>query len=367
MSPRQPSPGPKSFGFLPELDGMRAIAVLIVVVSHLGLGTIVPGGLGVTLFFFISGYLITSLLISERQKTGSVSLPKFYIRRSLRILPPMWIAMAACLGLVVAGLIKADVAAGAVFQQLIFLTNYADLWGASNGVPHIMLWSLAVEEHFYLVFPLLYIVLLSRLEPRQAAAFCLVLCGLALVFRIIEFKATGSYESVYYRTHFRMDSLLFGCILALYRNPVLDSQTAWKPSGLHAALALALLVGSLAVRDDGFKAIWRFTLQGACLYVWFGYVLTSNTWVNRLLSSAPFQLIGRYSYMIYLIHVFIYMALLQNLPLLPAWGSAVLAVILTLMGAAIVNVWVEQPLARLRKTFTHKGADTSHIRLGTAP
>src|SRR5688500_8756944 len=126
---------------VPELEGIRAIAVAIVFVSHVGFGHIVPGGLGVTIFFFLSGYLITSLLRSEAAACGRIDLWRFYVRRTLRIMPPLYITLLFSGLLVAIGLAPIKLDAGSVLSQIFFLANYERLWGPHQGFP-IPLWSL---------------------------------------------------------------------------------------------------------------------------------------------------------------------------------------------------------------------------------
>ncbi len=339
------------FRFVPELDGMRALAVAIVFVSHAGLGKIVPGGLGVSLFFFLSGYLITSLMRDEFQKTGAVSIWNFYIRRSLRILPPMWISMALALILSAAGLLSTNITSIGVAAQLVFLTNYSDLWGGQFGAPGIPLWSLAVEEHFYLVFPLIYVVFLRKLGARQAALACAVGCLAFLAFRAIEYNATNDVEIMKYRSHLRMDSILYGCILALWHNPLLDEGSAWKPNWLAFAGAVLLLLLTLIIRSQLFRETIRYSLQGISMVVLYSFVLSRETFINRILRSWPMQVVGRFSYVIYLVHVPILLVLETHfeslgMPVIGALGAAI-----TLLLAAIIHQFVEKPAARLRHRF----------------
>ena len=151
---------------IPSLDGIRALAVGLVFAAHAGAGNISPGPLGVTIFFFLSGYLITTLLRMEFEKTGSISLRNFYLRRAFRILPPLYLVLAAAYGLTLLGLLGAQkLRLGACLSQVFFFRDYQILssgWdGSQTGRPlgTGSLWSLAVEEHFYILFPLCYLVL----------------------------------------------------------------------------------------------------------------------------------------------------------------------------------------------------------------
>ena len=138
------------YGYIPGLDGLRALAVLIVMVAHVGFSHIVPGGFGVTVFFFISGFLITRLLIAESEKKGQIELKSFYIRRFLRLLPALFY-MLIVTGLTFTflgnppGLVETLAAVG-------YVMNYQTIGLAFQGMvqegPWGHLWSLAVEEHF---------------------------------------------------------------------------------------------------------------------------------------------------------------------------------------------------------------------------
>jgi len=110
--------------YINNLDGIRALAVLIVLVAHAGFGHIVPGGFGVTVFFFLSGFLITTLLIAEYEKHQTISLKKFFLRRFFRLFPPLFISLILAYGLVAVGLLGGEISAGGVFYQLFYLANY---------------------------------------------------------------------------------------------------------------------------------------------------------------------------------------------------------------------------------------------------
>ena len=334
---------------------MRAIAVALVFVSHAGLGNIVPGGLGVTIFFFLSGYLITSLMRDEYQSTGRFSIKDFYIRRCLRILPPMWIAMVLAALLAESGLIATTITGPAIVAQVLFLSNYADLWNSTQGVPGIPLWSLAVEEHFYLLFPVFFVVLLASRTMLIAAKLCFAACMVFLAFRCIEYALTNSTEMMYYRSHLRMDSILFGCCLAFWQNPILDRGKAWKPRWLPFGIALALILMTIVIRNSLFRETLRYTVQGIALFVIYSFILSSISVVTSVLRSWPLQVIGRFSYSIYLVHVPLLMLVDQNMASQNMAVRGVMAAALTVLTSWAINVLVEKPLARIRKRFSTHG------------
>ena len=329
---------------LPALDGLRAIAILIVILSHTGLGKIVPGGFGVTIFFFLSGYLITTLLRLEAADTGRVSLRHFYFKRTLRIMPPMYLTISLVAVLSMYGLVGHDVTAPGAMADAIFLTNYAPQLGIGGGVV-IPLWSLDVEEHFYILFSTLFALVLARTGTPRAAATCALLALLPLIVRGGIAATGGDLTNIFYWTHTRLDSILWGSILALWQNPAVD-RAAWRPAAWQFALAVLVLGICLAVRSPVFRETVRYTLQGAALLVIFSFVLQDRSVLARALGSAPLRYVALISYTLYLAHMPA-MAIAEHL----GWPLPVLAgIALATIYAVIMRVVVEAPLQRLRKS-----------------
>jgi peptidoglycan/LPS O-acetylase OafA/YrhL len=206
------------FRHLPQLDGFRGLAVLMVVVGHWfhygirkgilqGLG-IVLEDLGVFLFFVLSGFLITSLLLRERTDSGGISLRKFYIRRALRLGPALLLFLAAVVMLMSVRAII-DIPRYEVVASLFYGRNF---FGKSNSLAH--LWSLSLEEQFYLCWPLLF----SVLPLRRSFSTIAVITGVIAIWRgvAMHFHLLESNAGVYYmRPYFRFDSILIGACLAL--------------------------------------------------------------------------------------------------------------------------------------------------------
>ena len=162
--------------YLPALDGLRALSILLVVASHLGLGHIIPGGLGVTIFFFISGFIITRMLLSENARCGAISLTAFYVKRAFRLAPALLVYILLCLLSFAA--LGEPIPLLDITAAIFYAANYYNVfhgWGGGAESPLSILWSLAVEEHFYLAFPLLLLVMRRRLGKCL-----LVLCALSL-------------------------------------------------------------------------------------------------------------------------------------------------------------------------------------------
>lgn len=348
--------------YIPSLDGIRAIAFLIVFFSHVGpLTSVVPGGFGVTIFFFLSGYLITTLLRLEDQRTGTVSLKQFYLRRVLRILPPMYLALA--LAIVCSRLVAVHVAANVVAIQAAQLTNYyVALGGAGLPLGTTVLWSLSVEEHFYLVFPVGYLALRRWISlPQRQAAFLFALCWVVLAWRFfVVLRLHGTPAYTMYATDTRLDSILFGCILALWRNPFLPGpQPTARSVWVAFALALPVLLATLIVRSPAFRETVRYTVQGIALApVFIAAVRFPTALPFRLLNTRFVRWLGVLSYSLYLVHLPFIEVLRRSFAFSESTVAAV-ALALSIAVAALIHRLVEQPLARVRKRLSRLERGTS--------
>jgi peptidoglycan/LPS O-acetylase OafA/YrhL len=353
------SSAPASF-YLPSLDGIRALAVGWVFLAHAGLAEWgIPGNLGVTVFFFLSGYLITTLLRIELERTGGVNLTAFYLRRSLRIFPPMYIVLAVASILCFAGVIEGSLAPDAVLAQLLHLTNYyivAEGWWTGRAPGTWVYWSLAVEEHFYLVFPVFYLALLRLLPSRSRQALTLVgLCGVVLAWRLVLVWWLGAdKDRTYVATDTRVDSILFGCILAIYGNPALDATRItgrWLKTLLVPLGILGLLV-SIAIRNPQFQETWRYTLQGLALFPLFIVAVRYPEWGPcRLLNVRWVRFVGSLSYSLYLMHTTVIFGVLTWTTWHPVL-QGVVSLGLSLALATAMLYAVERPCAALRKRLS---------------
>jgi peptidoglycan/LPS O-acetylase OafA/YrhL len=292
---------------IPSLDGIRAIAALTVFVSHAGWPDLIPGGFGVTVFFFLSGFLITTLLRQEYEQTGGISLSKFYLRRVCRIIPPLYIVL---LLLLVFGREDVHPTLAAIAAQFAQLTNY---YVIVSGSAHLIsdsvpTWSLAVEEHFYLLFPLLLIALLRVSSYRKIALVLSLLCAAVLAWRCwLIFGLKVGYDYTYYATDSRFDSLLYGCVMAIGLNPVLDRKLM-RVNNWGWIIVLALSAGLLALsflyRSEPFRATLRYSVQGVALLPIFFTAIRKHTWpLYRWLETWPLRFLGLISYTFYLVHL----------------------------------------------------------------
>lgn len=309
------------------LDGLRGLAVLLVVASHAGFTPPSAGGVvGVTVFFTLSGFLITALLLAERDR-GGVRVGKFYERRARRLLPALFAMLAAVSVLSLAmGMRTADVARGLVPTAL-----YYGNWERATG-EHLAnwshTWSLAVEEQFYLLFPLLLIA-----ARRHLVAACWLGVGWAVVGRLVLWDGGAGLDRVYYGTDMHIDALLVGALLAtwMHGRSERDSHPRVALVLVAALVALAFVGGDLAI-FVGLPTLVPILAAGV---LW----CTAQGAGSRLLSWRPLTYVGGRSYAIYLWHY----------PLLVMFGSEVasaLNVVLVVVTLAVAEAswrWVETP------------------------
>lgn len=342
---------------IPSLDGIRAFSFMLVFMAHLGV-PLIPGGFGVTVFFFLSGYLITTLLRREAEATQHVNLKLFYLRRALRILPPFYVVLALAVVLTLLGALPGTVAARPLLAQALHYSNFyviANGWGgllAGTGV----YWSLAVEEHFYLVFPALYLLMIKRNLPgRTQHALLIAACALVLCWRCWLVFGQGIVgDRTYIGSDTRFDSMLFGCALAVWGNPAVDFKQTERPNAIELVAATGgagLLLASFLLRDPAFRESIRYTMQGLGLYPLFFLSIRHPRWLlMRVLNLRPVRFFGTLSYSLYLLHQIIIHAL-WGLPIPSIARSAVTLGVSVLLA---VGVWrfVEKPCAKLRSRFS---------------
>jgi len=231
-------------------------------------------------------------------------------------------------------------------------------------------WSLAVEEHFYLLFPWLYLVLQRVVrDGRRQALFLWGLCALVLAWRcVLVFALHATEDRTYVASDTRVDSILFGCALAVHGNPMLDAPSrlpdaVWK-WGLAPAGA-ALLVFTFVFRDAAFRETFRYTLQGIALRPLFVVAMRFASWgPMKVLNTKTLAFGGVLSYVLYLVH---YVVLDALAPLAGrGFARAVLALAVSVVVAYAVHRFVERPCARLRKRLAFRIAQPEALAVAGA-
>lgn len=365
--PHLPAPNPGNV--IPTLDGLRAIAIVSVFFTHSGLEHVVPGGMAVMLFFGISGFLITTLMRIEYTQRGRLDLKRFYMRRGLRLLPPL-VIVTALVGLAsAAGLIDGYFSALGVVAVLGYFGNYFLISHDFHGMPGGLgvVWTLAIEEHYYLAFPPLAMLLLHIGRVRVTAAVLGGLCAVVLAWRFWLVNHGASVDYITMATDTRIDATLFGSMLALVRSPWLDRQQPLLPfapklpAWAIASLCLAALAWTLIDRDPDFRATWRYTLQSLAV---IGLIHVAVTHARhpavRWLDAAPLVYLGTVSYTVYLVHHVFLLGFAKHWPQAGWLPVTVAAAVATLAVAEPMRRWVEVPCARLRQRL-HRAAPPATI------
>jgi peptidoglycan/LPS O-acetylase OafA/YrhL len=327
-------------GHRPALDVLRGVAVLMVIVGHMGVPYLPPpSGNGVVIFFVLSGFLITSLLLEERQRTGRYSLPAFYARRARRLLPAMLVCVACAVGvdLAVFGSVPDwNLVAG----TLGYVANFVMMSG--GWFPHTSLghtWSLAIEEQFYILWPLLLggLVLL-RLRPARlvlAASLGAIIAWKALLF----YGMGAGRDRLYFGTDVRFEPLLLGCLLAflMHQTRVRAVSRNWE---VYGWLLLVVACASTWSGRPGMQLAWVPTIVAASAGL---LVYAAANDGARWMDWGPLAYLGKRSYALYLFQGPVF-TVLRDQPWVPrpVYWIAVVPVLLVL--AELSWRFVERPV-----------------------
>ncbi len=343
------------FQYLPQLDGFRGAAILLVLFAHTVESSAVPlkwmvlagplGALGVSLFLVLSGFLITGLLFAERQETSNISLRNFYLRRVLRLLPALFVFLAVTWVLVKSHTIP-YISNWEFAACLLYARNF---YGQSMALGHI--WSLSLEEQFYLCWPVLLLVL-----PRK----WLLRVAVAATFAIATFRAFAIHfdwfhlpESVYYmRPYFRFDSLLIGACLALALAswPSLLERTRSVTRRLPVGLLwLPLLAWSIfGMRFN--QCFYQSIQLGLAVVLLAQLVVGEGRWLQRFFRHPILRYLGKISYALYLWQE---LFLLARPPSWTLWDTLPVWLLPPLILAMLSYHFLESPALRLKKRFEY--------------
>ncbi len=360
---------------IPSLDGLRAVAVLTVFLGHSQvMPGLWPGHVGVTIFFFLSGFLITTLLRRELQSHTVVSLKGFYLRRLLRITPPALFSILLCVIVGYFGWIESTMNGWGILAEIFNYTNYYITYvNGHYGLPpeSSMLWSLAVEEHFYLVFPALFIALTAKgWSLRRVGWLLIFLAALAPFWRLYLHFNGGSFYRLYTSTDTRYDGLILGAAMALLWNPALGDRAPLNFSQdwivkIIAPTALAVFC-VLSVFPDGHRITYVDSILYACLMPLFWVFITAPTgWMGRVLNHRVAVHIGYLSFSLYLVHRLV-LQLASQLIKSPVLSDLV-ALVLSLLLAQLMYMIIEKPCAKLRKSLESVSHSIDPVPSGSEP
>jgi peptidoglycan/LPS O-acetylase OafA/YrhL len=345
-------------GRIPGIDGLRVLAVLSVFARHAGLSHVDNGGVGVDVFFVISGFVITGLLVREQDATGAIDLRRFYVARWRRLMPA---AVVACLIVAVLSVTVSGRYAGEWKYALLGGTYTMDFADASGHFSLLLghFWSLATEEQFYLLWPLALAGLFALRARRNRSLLPVVVvlgvCVLPLVERVLLWRA-GLPNRNYYSPETRLDQLLAGCLLALFLSHLGDRPVPrWLSHGSWllawpAALVLLATVAKWPAHPPqphagGYLTVGMTITAAASLVIIASLVTGPQTVLSRLLGWHPLAWVGaQWSYGFYVFH-YLVVAWFKNVDVAHRQALSFVASI----AAAAASWWlVERRFRRVR-------------------
>ena len=348
--------------YITGLDGIRAIAVIMVLAYHLKLALFKSGFLGVTVFFVLSGYLITGILISEVEEEGTIDLKNFWLRRIRRLVPAV-MSMAVVI-IFVSAVVNRIIFTKGCKDFLASVLGFNNWWQIFNKVsyfeaagvpsPFTHCWSLAIETQFYLIYPLIllgiYKLAKSRGEGRAKrgllfAGVTLLLALISVILMIALFNPQQDASRVYYGTDTRAFSLLFGALLAiLWEYRMVPRRLSASVNMVLGSLSFAvLLVMTIAI--NGSSNFWYRGGQfiGTILTVLVIYTVSGRkTWLIRFLSNPVLKWIGDRSYSIYLWHYPIILLISKGIK--ASWWITLIEIVLSVVLAELSYRFIETPI-----------------------
>ena len=359
----------KKTKYLPSIDSLRAIAVIAVIIYHIDANYLPGGFLGVDLFFVLSGYLISSLIIKEYKSTGTVNLYNFYVRRARRLLPAVYFMITVVLIIITlfnGVLLKKsylDALFGYIYSSnwwyIFHKLDYFDSFGSQSPFKH--LWSLAIEEQFYMFFPLIFLIFNRKSKSNNSNSklnknFIYVVLSLILVSLIAHILLfdINNINRIYFGTDTRAFSLLVGVVGAiLYPMDRLSERTTKKDNMIYSIVSLVsilVLIGIMINTSEYNTWLYR---GGFLLVAIIGLIIIISsgrqyTFMSKLLSFKPLVFIGKISYSLYLWH---FPILVVTTPVSeignPNLFYVTLRIILIFLVATGSYMFVETPIRKL--------------------
>ncbi len=338
---------------IPCITGLRAVAVFIVIIYHSAIPW-APGGLGVLMFFVISGFLITWLLLKENDRTGTISLKKFYARRSLRIFPAFYVY--ALIAITLLTLFHKPIHWPSSLASLLYVGNYYQAWyGDPNGAfSHT--WSLGVEEQFYLFWPLLFVVIRKHSTLLVRVPVIIIVC--VWIYRLILKFGLHVWQGYFYEAfEARMDHLLVGCLLAILLHRTRTNHGWGLISGRPWLVACSLVCLILSIIAEGsYQDLYRDTVGFIVNPVLCALLIPQlisvrdSLWV-RWLEWAPVRHLGTISYSLYLYQQFVLGPVRKSLHATPYVVQLVMSIMVLIVVADCSYRFVERPFLKLKNRF----------------
>lgn len=313
----------------PALTGLRAAAILPVIAYHCKVPLFIGGFYGVDIFFVLSGFLITSLLVAEYEAAGSIDLPRFYISRFLRLTPPLLVCLGVVFAIGLEGPLKVLVAG-------FYLTDVVAPFSSHPYGALVHTWSLAVEEHYYFIWP---VVLVAVLRTRDPLRWVMILFAMATAWRLLTMPFVPG-TMTYFRFDARLSGLLLGSAVALAGNRIEISPLTPR---LSIYVLIVAMVSQLVYSQQAFIVFTAVELAAAGLLL---ACLQPQTPVYKALSHPWLVKIGLWSYGLYLWHYPITFWVRQDCP----WPVTLLLTLALGFPLAIASHhFIEMPIQQFRK------------------
>jgi peptidoglycan/LPS O-acetylase OafA/YrhL len=358
---------------IPALDGIRGISALLVFCAHAGLLPRQYGALGVAIFFVLSGFLITWLLLRENEVSGSVSMKGFYIRRTLRIFPAFYVFWGVC--------IAAAFMAGNAVNRAEVVSSFCYLGDYYNALKELfprgpkgimgITWSLGVEEKFYLIWPWVFV----RYRNNLRHLLNIVLVGICLVwiYRVcVCLLGISPLDYLRYAFESRVDNIMYGCALAIAIKTgrfqiTLERLTSYRLLPIIVVAGLGILVWLEDSVGPTFHYLAGMTLDAGLITLLLAQLINlSGTKLWGWLNSRPLRFAGRISYSVYLYH-FTVIALVGHFMPNARWSlQLIIAFTLTVTSATLSYRLIERPFLLLKERFAVKPKVTKEAIHATA-
>lgn len=352
-------------GHVPALDGIRGIAVLQVFVAHFHWivstdpffnavtpwhwlnKTLEPGFLGVDIFFVLSGFLITSLLLKDWQRSRFGMFRRFYMRRALRLLPALYAILIASFFVAWWEKFPMDIQWRTTWHALLYLNNWNVVWNpnaAQNDLGH--LWSLGIEEQFYIIWPAILIGLVALKIPNKVVMGLVAITIAVVAWHRNELWNQGvSWLNLYIRTDTRVDSLLVGALFALIYRHIRINRTILNCAASIAFLGIVYIKynhGGSFIYEGGFTII--AILAGVVILA-----AVENAWVgNVVLKWKPLVVLGKVSYGLYLWHMLVFQIMGRHF----TWGPKSIRIMIGIIVVSAITAaswfFIEKPFLRLK-------------------
>lgn len=345
------------FSYIRELDGLRGISIILVLMGHAGIPFFQGGIIGVDIFFVLSGFLITSLLIKEFNESNDVNLKYFYLRRLLRLAPALIVLLLVLLlGCIL--LLDHTKTISYCIDAVItvfYMTNWARAFDIHPPSLLGHTWSLSIEEQFYILWPITIIALLKKVKNRKLLA--IIICSAALFswsLRIYMASKGVMYDRLYNGLDTRADSLLTGCTLSILlsfnlisNNTMRFFKTYYSYISIVSIAALVLIIISLS-GNNLLMYYYGFAITEISVAILILYIFTNHkSQLNSILSLSSLVWIGKLSYGIYLWHYPIFLFL--NYLNLSKLFVIICGTLLTFISASFSFYLIELPFLKFKR------------------